>query len=139
MKRISLLLCAIAFCAAAAMAAGRPVGVKQMPKTAQTFINDYWPRVAVLHVEREDGRYNAMLEDGTAITFNRKGQWLSIDNEYGFPNHFLPEGIGDFIRRQYPDSYIAHVSRHAEGHTVVLNTGLELHYDRYGHIQRVDD
>ena len=139
MKRIFTLLLTVMVIGSCALAAGGPVRKSQLPKPAQNFISDYWPRVDMLDAYREAGNYEVTLDGGTTLLFDRKGNWIEIENAYGFPTHFLPDGIGEFIHRQYPDSYIARVKRNERGFTVTLNSGLELCYDTQGNIIRVND
>lgn len=139
MKRLILTAIMMMIAAGSTVAADRPISNRQLPKRAQTFIQDYWPNVATVSTEKTGATYEVVMDEGSTLIFNAKGYWISIENAFGFPNHFLPERIGLFIHSRYPDSYIAAVSRHQEGYTVVLNTGLTLHYDRDGNIERVDD
>lgn len=111
---------------------------KKLPKQAQLFIRDYWPNVDIIEVERDNGMFKVTMDDGTILRFDRKGDWRAITNPFGFPTHYLPDGIGEFIHAQYPSSYIARVL-HNNGYTVYLNSGLELRYDEGGHIQKVID
>ena len=139
MKRITTLLLALIFVGACAVAANGPVNKKRLPKQAQTFLRDYWPNVDIVEAERNGNVYEVSMDDGSTIRFDRKGGWLSVSNRYGFPIHYLPDGIMEFIRAKYPSSHIAYVRHTERGYTVVLNTGLELQYDNGGHIQRVAD
>ena len=112
---------------------------RHLPKQAQQFIRDYWFNVEIVDIERDNGLYKVTMDDGTVLRFDNTGEWRSIANQFGFPTHYLPDGIGDFIHAQYPSSYIARVTRNTNGYTVILNTGLELRYDTDGHIEQVMD
>ncbi|MBQ7710639.1 MAG: PepSY-like domain-containing protein [Bacteroidales bacterium] len=139
MKRLSTLLLTLLFVGTCAIAANGPINKKHLPKQAQTFIRDYWPNVEIIDAERDNGLYKVEMEDGTVLRFDNRGEWRSITNQYGFPTHYLPDGISEFIHSQYPSSYIARVIHNANGYIVILNSGLELQYDNGGHIQRVAD
>lgn len=138
MKRFSLFLLFILLVGTCSMAATANRKT-YLPKRAQTFIRDYWPRTDMIESYRDKGAYVVNMDGGTTLRFDRNGKWFLIENPYGFPTHFLPDSINEFIHKQYPSSYIARVTRHDKGYTVVLNTGLELRYTKQGYIMRVDD
>lgn len=139
MKRIATILLTLLFVGTCAVAADNPINKKQLPKQAQLFIRDYWPNVEIDEAERDNGMFKVTMDDGTILRFDRKGDWRAITNPFGFPTHYLPDGISEFIHAQYPSSYIARVIHNGDGYTVFLNTGLELRYDAEGNIQRVVD
>lgn len=139
MKRLITILLTLSFIGTYAVASNGPVNKKHLPKQAQQFIRDYWPKVNIDEAERDNGLYKVALEDGTTIRFDNRGKWRSVANPHGFPTHYLPTGIGDFIHAKYPSSYIEQVTYSANRYTVILNSGLELRYDSDGNIQKVLD
>lgn len=121
-----------------------PITVAQLPASARSFIDSYYPGSTISHVnkDREDGvtEYEVRFADGHEITFDADGRWIDIDAPYGMsiPAGIVPEKIDGYISANYPGEYINEISKTYRGYEVELTSDTDLIFDRDGNFQRID-
>lgn len=52
---------------------------KVLPNEIKAYLETTFPQSKVTKIEREDGRYEVTLENGTEVTFNKKFQVTDVD------------------------------------------------------------
>lgn len=108
------------------------ITVKDLPQTAQNFLNDYFPNIPVTTVEMEaigtTVIYEVDLSDGTEIVFNSDGIWQQVDAPDGktIPTGFILPGIMDYVNDNYQGYGINEINRSGEGYIVEINSSDEV-------------
>ncbi len=143
MKKILALAAALVIVAGAA-ANDRPIRIDQLPKKAQHFIKEYFAAHQVSYAkydnELSDQNYEVVFTDGTNIEFNRKGEWRHISCKRGasVPTDLLPQSIVGYLRQNHPDINVVEVERDRHEWELQLAGGLELIFDKRGHLKYYD-
>ena len=103
MKKLLFILLSMMSVSAALRAGNeiRTTDPQKLPATAREFIATHFPdtRIALIKIDREGGRadsYDVLLENGSDLEFDRRGQWTEIDAErtpehHSAPHRRLPE------------------------------------------------
>ena len=88
MKRLLFILLSMMSVSAALRAGNeiRTTDPQKLPATAREFIATHFPdtRIALIKIDREGGRtdsYDVLLENGSDLEFDRRGQWTEIEAE----------------------------------------------------------
>lgn len=111
----------------------KTIGYDELPGTARTFIERYFPGQGIAHVQREkdDGgrQYEVTLDDGTELQFDGSGNWYEVDCKFSvLPSGILPETIDGHLAANYPNVTAYKAERQVGGYEVSVGGGLELIY-----------
>lgn len=125
-------------------AADRVIQYTQLPKTAQAFVEKYFPgRSAVLVTEDREFSgvsYEVRLSDGTEIDFTGKGQWKEVDGKRtALPTAFIPAQITKLIQSRHAGDAIVQIEKGRRGYKVELASGIEAHFNSQLQFVRYDD
>lgn len=115
----------------------KTIGYSELPSSARTFIEQYFPARTALHVQREkdDGRhkYECTLDDGTQLEFDASGVWTEVDCKFSaLPAGILPEAISAHMGEHYPQAVPYKIERQPGGYEVSVSGSLELIYNAEG-------
>ena len=107
MKKLLFILLSMMSVSAALRAGNeiRTTDPQKLPATAREFIATHFPdtRIALIKIDREGGRtdsYDVLLENGSDLEFDRRGQWTEIDAERTtVPQSIIPLRIADYLKR----------------------------------------
>lgn len=146
MKKI-LLLVAMAFCMAVGASArdtySRDASV--LPEAAQvTISNNFKARVSIVKIEKNLGRiseYEVILDDGSEISFDSKGNWENIEVGQGrsVPEGFVPAAVREYVKKNHKGNKIVGIERERSGYEVELSGGIDMKFDNGGRFLRYDD
>ncbi len=116
-----------------------------LPDKIQGFLNKHFGNYEIekLKYDAEDGECKVKYKNGIKIKFDRNGDWEQIERDY-FP---LPKSIIDilpastiqYIAKKYPRKPIVEIKRKSYGYRLKLENSLELKFDHYGNILKIDD
>ena len=74
------------------------------------------------------------------IDFDKKGEWKSIDtNLKSVPATFVHKSIADYVKKNYPDTFVSKIERDSRGYDVELSNHMDLKFDTNGNFVRFDD
>lgn len=99
----------------------------------------------VHHIEIEEKlmrgkEYDVVLDDGTQIEFDDKGNWLSVDTgRKSIPDYFVLKSIRDYVSKNYSGKKIVEIEKKSGKYEIQLSNEVELEFDRSGRFLRVDD
>lgn len=145
-KKIMLMILAVAGISTVAMAKDvyeRSASV--LPKAAQTVLaKNFDSKVNLVKIDREYGRikdYEVILNDGTEVTFDRKGIWENIEvaSSKSVPISLIPASIVKYINEKVPGQVIVGIEKESYGYEVELANGLEYKFNHKGQFIRYDD
>lgn len=120
------------------------ISAQQLPAASQKFIQEFFPG-AVIALAKEDRElkkttYEVLLQDGTEIEFNGKGEWDNVDcKRSAVPARLVPTVISDYVQAHYPGQAIVKIDKERYGHEIELANDLELKFDKNGQLIGIDD
>lgn len=109
-----------------------------LPENAQTTIsNNFSSDVSVIKIDRTLGvvsEYEVTLADGTEISFDRHGDWESVETNTAqpVPASIVLKPISDYVKANYSGAKIVSVERDRRGIEVDLSNGTDLHFTHSG-------
>lgn len=120
----------------------KPINPNELPNTAEQFIQEHFPNVAVSSVMKEFDdltyHYDVYLADGTALTFDKAGEWKDVENRIsGVPQTIIPEKINSYIATNYAGYFVVEIERGRQ-YDVELNNDLDLDFSLEGNFLRID-
>ena len=113
-----------------------------LPENAQNTISDNFKSdVSVIKIDRTLGivsEYEVTLADGTEISFDRYGDWESVEanNAKSVPASIVIKPVNDYVKTNYSGAKIVGVERDRRGIEVDLSNGLDLHFTHSGKFVR---
>lgn len=112
----------------------KPIQVNQLPRTAQSFIKQYFAEntVAMAKVETDfwDKSYDVIFTNGDKVEFDKKGNWKEVNCKYSeVPGKIVPTAIKSYIQSHYPDAKVLKLERDKRDYEVKLSNGWELKFD----------
>ena len=121
----------------------RIIPSEKLPAAAQSFLKEYFPDSPISYVKKEADltpTYEVVLQNGTEIEFNKKGQWDNIDcKRLAVPATLIPAAISEYVNANFPGQSIVKIDRETYGHEIEMANGLELKFDKKGKLLHIDD
>lgn len=116
-----------------------------LPKAAQTTIADnFKAKVSVVKIDKDFGRiseYEAILTDGTEISFDRNGNWDNVEvaNSASVPVALIPKAIREYVAANQKGQRIVGIDKERNGYDIELSNGVDMKFDKAGAFIRYDD
>lgn len=121
------------------------VSPEELPAEGQTFLSDHFAGLNVVRVEKEKDRsegteYEARLENGVVVKFDKNGNWDDVDApaNAALPTSFILTPVVEYLAAEYPDTEINEIDKEPHGFDVELTNGLDLEFDAEGQFIRID-
>lgn len=115
------------------------------PPKIQDFLNRHFNQYEIekLKYGAKDGDCKVKYKNGIKVEFNHHGDWEEIESDYApLPKSIidiLPKPAVTFIAKKYPRRPIIKVKHQSREYKVKLEGSLELKFDDYGNIIKIDD
>lgn len=109
---------------------------EELPQEAKSFLKSHFAQLAVSFVKQDSEllsrSYEVLLENGTVIEFDRKGQWQEVNAKgQAIPTAFIPAAILGEVKQRFPQQVIVKIEKSDRGrYEVGLSNGLELTFGR---------
>lgn len=141
MKKIILcLICLASLTLSACTHDDVPINQKDLPQTAQQFINQYFSDCTIAVVLKDGHEYEVKFTNGYDVEFDRNGNWESVDCQMSpVPEGIVPTPIVNYVQTTYPQNFIVSISIDHNKYDVELNNALDLEFDKNGNFLRIDD
>ena len=114
-----------------------------IPQTALTFINQYFPDASIVLTEQEDDGeegYSVWLNDGTKIDFDLSNKWKRVNRKKtGVPNTLIPPTIQQYLKATYPDEVVFKISLKTYGYKICLSNDHDLKFSPQGQLIEVEN
>ena len=146
MKRIFRILmiaiCCMVSCNMVANAGNdKPISVNALPAKAQTFLNSHFIGQKVMLATIESGvvsrSYDVVLQNGTKLEFDKKGNLTEIDCKQGIvPALLIPQAIKNYLKDNYAEQSVKKIEMNKNEYEVELTNGLDLTFNK--HFQLID-
>ena len=147
MKNIARLIVAISvFLASASFISCEDaiITAEKLPAAARAFIEEYFPESAVSYVKKDKELtktiFEVVLQDGTEMEFDGKGQWDNVDcKNRAVPAALIPTAITEYVNTNFPGQVIVKIDKEFHGYEIELSSDLDLKFDKDGKLIKVDD
>ena len=146
MKRILRILmiaiCCMVSCHMVANADNdKPISVNALPAKAQTLLSQHFNGQKVMLATIETGvinkSYDVVLQNGTKLEFDKKGNLTEIDCKQGkVPAKLIPQAIRNYLKKNYPAQAVKKIEMSKNEYEVELANGLDLTFNK--HFQLID-
>ena len=146
MKRIFRILmiaiCCMVSCNMAANAGNdKPISVNALPAKAQTLLNNHFNSQKVMLATIESGvvsrSYDVVLQNGTKLEFDKKGNLTDINCKQGIvPALLIPQAIKNYLKDNYAGQSVKKIEMNKNEYEVELTNGLDLTFNK--HFQLID-
>ena len=146
MKRIFRILmiaiCCMVSCNMAANAGNdKPISVNALPAKAQTLLNNHFNGQKVMLATIESGvvsrSYDVVLQNGTKLEFDKKGNLTEINCKQGIvPALLIPQAIKNYLKDTYAGQSVKKIEMNKNEYEVELTNGLDLTFNK--HFQLID-
>ena len=146
MKRIfRILMIAICCMVSSNMVANadndKPISVNALPAKAQTLLSQHFNGQKVMLATIESGvvsrSYDVVLQNGTKLEFDKKGNLTEIDCKQGIvPAKLIPQAIRNYLKENYPAQAVKKIEMNKNEYEVELANGLDLTFNK--HFQVID-
>ncbi len=146
MKRILRILmiaiCCMVSCNMVANAGNdKPISVNALPAKAQTLLSQHFNGQKVMLATIESGvvsrSYDVVLQNGTKLEFDKKGNLTEIDcNQATVPVKLIPQAIRNYLMENYPAQAVKKLEMNKNEYEVELANGLDLTFNK--HFQLID-
>ena len=146
MKRILRILmiaiCCMVSCNMVANADNdKPISVNALPAKAQTLLSQHFNGQKVILATIETGAlnksYDVVLQNGTKLEFDKKGNLTEIDCKQGkVPAKLIPQAIRNYLKKNYPAQAVKKIEMSKNEYEVELANGLDLTFNK--HFQLID-
>ena len=113
----------------------KPIQVNELPAKAQTVLNTHFSgqkvTMATLESEIIDKSYNVVLQNGTKLEFDRKGNLTEVDCKQGtVPAKLIPQPIKSYVQANYSGQNIKKMEIDKNEHEVELSNGLDITFNK---------
>ncbi len=146
MKRILRILmiaiCCMVSCNMVANAGNdKPIPVNALPAKAQTLLSQHFNGQKVMLATIESGvvsrSYDVVLQNGTKLEFDKKGNLIEIDcKQATVPAKLIPQAIRNYLKENYPAQAVKKIEMNKNEYEVELANGLDLTFNK--HFQLID-
>lgn len=116
-----------------------------LPVSAQSVLDkNFKADVSMVKTDKEFGRvkeYEVILTDGTEVTFDRSGNWKSVEtsSKKNVPDFFVPDLVKKYVKQYHKDARLCGIERDHRGYEVELSNGVEMRFDRDGKFIKYDE
>lgn len=146
MKRILRILmiaiCCMVSCNMVANAGNdKPISVNALPAKAQTLLSQHFNGQKVMLATIESGvvsrSYDVVLQNGTKLEFDKKGNLTEIDcKQATVPDQLIPQAIKNYLMANYAGQSVKKIEMNKNEYEVELANGLDLTFNK--HFQLID-
>ena len=139
---LMIAICCMLTCNMAANAGNdKPIAINALPVKAQTLLNNHFNNQKVMLATIESGiinkSYDVVLQNGTKLEFDKKGNLTEIDCKQGIvPALLIPQAIKNYLKDNYAGQSVKKIEINKNEYEVELTNGLDLTFNK--HFQLID-
>ena len=119
----------------------KPIQVKELPVKAHTVLTQHFTNQKVVLATIESGiidkSYDVVLQNGTKLEFDKKGNVTEIDcKQNPVPEKLIPQAIYTYLQDNYPEQTVRKIEINKNEYEVELSNGLDITFNK--HFQVID-
>ena len=141
-RKLMIAICCMVSCNMVANAGNdKPIAVNALPVKAQTLLSNHFNNQKVMLATIESGvvsrSYDVVLQNGTKLEFDKKGNLTEIDCKQGIvPVELIPQAITNHLKDNYAGQSVKKIEINKNEYEVELTNGLDLTFNK--HFQLID-
>ena len=141
-QKLMIAICCMVSCNMVANAGNdKPIAVNALPVKAQTLLSNHFNNQKVMLATIESGvvskSYDVVLQNGTKMEFDKKGNLKEIDCKQGIvPALLIPQAIKNYLKDNYEEQSVNKIEMNKNEYEVELTNGLDLTFNK--HFQLID-
>ena len=141
-QKLMIAICCMVSCNMVANAGNdKPIAVNALPVKAQTLLSNHINNQKVMLATIESGvvsrSYDVVLQNGTKLEFDKKGNLTEIDCKLGIvPALLIPQAIKNYLKDNYAGQSVKKIEMNKNEYEVELTNGLDLTFNK--HFQLID-
>lgn len=129
-----VMVCSVVLFSATACAdKNKPIQLNELPAKAQTVLTTHFSGQKVAHTIKENGfdGYDVVLQNGTKLEFDRKGNLTEVDCKQGtVPARLIPQPIKSYVQANYSGQNIKKMEIDKGKHEIELSNGLDITFNK---------
>ena len=143
-KTLLIVICCFVSCNIIANAGNdKPIAVNALPVKAQSLLNNDFKNQKVMLATIESGvvkkSYDVVLENGTKIEFDKKGNITEIDcKKAEVPAKLIPQAIKNYLKANYPGQAVKKIEINKNEYEIELANGLDLTFNKHFKLIDID-
>ncbi len=119
----------------------KSISVTALPAKAQTLLNNHFRNQKVMLATIESGvlsrNYDVVLQNGTKLEFDKKGNLTEVDCKQGtVPAQLVPQAISNHLKDNHAGQSVKKIEMDKNEYEVELTNGLDLTFNK--HFQLID-
>ena len=119
----------------------KPIAVNARPVKAPALLSNHFNNQKVMLATIESGvvsrSYDVVLQNGTKLEFDKKGNLTEIDCKLGIvPALLIPQAIKNYLKDNYAGQSVKKIEMNKNEYEVELTNGLDLTFNK--HFQLID-
>lgn len=119
----------------------KPISVNALPAKAQTLLSNHFCNQKVMLATIESDfigkSYDVVLQNGTKLEFDKKGNLTEVDCKQGtVPAPLIPQTIKNYLKNNYAGQSVKKIELKKNEYEVELANGLDLTFNK--HFQLID-
>ena len=137
-------LSSIVLCSATACADNdKPIDVSNLPAKAQTTLTTHFNKQKVVLATIEAGivnkSYDVVLQNGTKLEFDKKGNLTEVDCKQGtVPANLIHQPIQSYLQATYPGQSVKKIEIDRNEYEVELANGLDITFNKHFKVIDID-
>ncbi len=121
----------------------KPISVNALPAKAQTLISNHFSNQKVMLATIESGvinrSYDVVLQNGTKLEFDKKGNLTEIDcKQDTVPAKLIPQAIKNYLKDNYAGQSVKKLEISKNEYEVELTNGLDLTFNKHFKLIDID-
>ena len=139
-KKMMMVVCSVVLFSTTACAdKNKPIQVNELPAKAQTVLNTHFSGQKVTMATLESESYNVVLQNGTKLEFDRKGNLTEVDCKQGtVPAKLIPQAIKSYVQTNYSGQNIKKMEIDKNEHEIELSNGLDITFNKHFKVIDID-
>ena len=140
-KTIMIVICCVMAYFIPANADNKPIKVTELPAKAQMVLSQHFNNQKVAFASIESGiidkNYDVVMQNGTKLEFDKKGNVTEIDCKQGaVPEKLIPQAIYTYLQENHSGQTVRKIEFNKNEYEVELSNGLDITFNK--HFQVID-
>ena len=119
----------------------KPIKVTDLPLKAQIVLSQHFNNQKVNFASIESGiidkNYDVVLQNGTKLEFDKKGNVTEIDCKQGaVPEKLIPQAINTYLQENYSGQTVRKIEFNKNEYELELSNGIDITFNK--HFQVID-
>ena len=136
-----IICCVMAYFMRANADNNKPIKVTELPAKAQTLLSQHFKNQKVAFASIESGiidkNYDVVMQNGTKLEFDKKGNVTEIDCKQGaVPEKLIPQAIYTYLQKNHSGQTVRKIEFNKNEYEVELSNGLDITFNK--HFQVID-